>query len=51
MKNDKKYHINDCENPEDEDMDDIEWIEGKNAAKGICGLRNIGNTCYMNSGL
>ena len=21
------------------------------SAKGICGLRNIGNTCYMNSGL
>ena len=33
------------------DQLDINKMFKKSSAKGLCGLQNLGNTCFMNSGL
>ena len=48
--NDYSYHEPKCSNPIDPDKDRV-WELSENSKKGIIGLRNLGNTCYMNSGL
>lgn len=42
------YHLRHCSAMEDDEA--ISQM-GESSRKGICGLQNLGNTCFMNSGL
>jgi len=50
MKDDLKFHYKDCTKAGEDVSEDLLKIN-ENSVKGICGLRNLGNTCFMNSGL
>lgn len=47
LNSDKKYHLSKCSAKEDE----LEYKETNMSVMGEAGLQNLGNTCYMNSGL
>jgi ubiquitin carboxyl-terminal hydrolase 4/11/15 len=49
--NDEKYHAAKCEKQASDDETVKELIESPNSVLGVCGLSNLGNTCFMNSGL
>ena len=52
MENDY-IHKDSCEEikKREYDLSYIDFIEENNALKGVVGLKNMGNTCYMNSAL
>jgi len=47
-KNDYVYHLKDCDRMEE---DEPLPTQTKESCSGHRGLRNLGNTCYMSSGL
>jgi ubiquitin carboxyl-terminal hydrolase 4/11/15 len=52
LEKDKRFHIDKCSAMADGvlGMDDNEEIS-ENSKKGLVGLSNLGNTCYMNSSI
>ena len=48
---DKSHHRMRCPNDAESDEEEQELKLTENSRRGICGLRNLGNTCFMNSGL
>lgn len=51
MKNDEKFHSSRCEKYGSDD-ESIRAIKlSASSIKGIVGLSNLGNTCFMNSGI
>jgi ubiquitin carboxyl-terminal hydrolase 4/11/15 len=52
LEKDKRFHIDKCAAQADGELkeeDDAELNE--NSMKGLVGLTNLGNTCYMNSSI
>lgn len=52
MEKDKRFHEDKCLANADSLLDD-EGSKGYNddSKRGVCGLSNLGNTCYMNSSI
>lgn len=48
---DEKYHLGSCERQGSDDEAVKAIVESANSAKGVTGLANLGNTCFMNSGI
>ena len=48
---DEGYHSQRCEGVNSDDETIVNMQQSENSINGLCGLVNIGNTCFMNSGL
>ena len=50
---DRNYHSSRCENggESDDDKKAEDFTFTNKSVKGLCGLHNLGNSCYMNSAL
>ena len=49
---DKKFHMNRCAKAQEEEEKALVNIqESPSSCLGVTGLQNLGNTCFMNSGL
>lgn len=49
MQNDKNYHKNRCRKSDEEEENSLK--ETSSSKKGLTGLQNLGNTCFMNTSL
>lgn len=44
------YHSDKCDKVTDE-TEEVQFTINENSKQGLCGLHNLGNTCYLNSAL
>lgn len=51
MERDKRWHLPVCSAVADGQLKSLSFETKSSAKKGIVGLSNLGNTCYMNSSL
>ena len=51
LERDKRFHVPNCAALKDKELQDFTLKRHANSQNGIVGLRNLGNTCYMNSSL
>jgi len=52
MAKDRKYHIDKCTAQTDGLLEEgADMTMGSSSKKGLVGLSNLGNTCYMNSSI
>ena len=51
MVKDERFHKANCSAMMDKELNDIDFSKSTSARRGIVGLSNLGNTCYMNSSL
>ena len=50
QKKDTNYHKSHCSMPDENELkEEIDFTITKYSRKGVCGLQNLGNTCFMNS--
>jgi len=47
---DMDYHRKNCKRAGEEEDEKLN-LASKTSKLGLCGLQNLGNTCFMNSGL
>lgn len=50
LTSDKDYHKRRCKRIQEEEENEISCFNSE-SCKGLCGLQNLGNTCFMNSSL
>lgn len=50
-KRDESYHMPRCERTDSDEESMDKLVHNENSAEGRCGLRNLSNTCFMNSGI
>lgn len=48
---DERFHLQNCDAENSVNFDKLKFEVMPNAKRGVVGLYNLGNTCYMNSAL